>query len=109
MHGATVECLHASPGEPMKPGSKLLDLSVDLGSAFAQDCPPISFYRIILREPVWLRRIEAVPGDHRELDALIAVFSTAEDEDPTEPPARAIRANHAAIIPHAQMWTAIGR
>src|SRR6266481_2664258 len=32
MTGATVECLHAKPGDAVKMGSKLVDLSIDLSS-----------------------------------------------------------------------------
>ena len=45
MSSAVIECLYAKPGDALKTGSKLFDLSVDLSSAFAQECPPISFFR----------------------------------------------------------------
>lgn len=86
-------------------GSKLIDLSVDLSSAFAQECPPISFFRVVLREPAWLRILDVAPGDHCNLDELVAVFSTDPDEDLSQPAARAIRTTVAGIMHHDGMWT----
>lgn len=105
MTGATIECLHATPGTMLKAGTKLLDLSVDLGSAFAQECPPISFYRIVMREPAWLRSIDAAPGEFRALNEMVALFSTDPDEALTTVPARAIRTTTAGIIHHSGMRT----
>ncbi len=105
MSGATIECLYAAPGEMLRPGTKLLDLSVDLGSAFAQECPPISFYRIVMREPAWLRAINVAPGQFCALDEVIALFSTDPEETLIEAPARAIRTTTAGILHHGGMWT----
>lgn len=105
MAGATIECLHAKPGEAVKMGSKLLDLSVDLSSAFAQECPPISFFRVVLREAGWLRKLDVVPGQFCRLEEVIAVFSSEPHEDISQPAARAIRTTVAGIVHHEAMWT----
>jgi hypothetical protein len=105
MSGATIESLYALPDTMLRPGSKLLDLSVDLGSAFAQECPPVSFYRFVLREPTWLRAIDVTPGQFCALDQRIALFSTDPDEPLDQAPARAVRTALAGIIHHAGMWT----
>jgi hypothetical protein len=105
MSSAVIECLHAKPGDAMKPGSKLFDLSVDLSSAFAQECPPISFFRVVLREPACLRVFEVAPGQRCQVDAPLAVFSTVLDEDLAAPPAREIRTTIAGIMHHEGMWT----
>ena len=105
MSGATIECLHAAPGTMLRAGTKLLDLSVDLGSAFAQECPPISFYRIVTREPAWLRAIDVAPGRFCAVDAMIALFSTAPDTALDAAPARALRTTTAGIIHHGGMRT----
>jgi len=105
MSGATIECLHAEPGLSLKPGAKLLDLSVDLSAAFAQECPPISFFRVILREPAVLRRIDVVPGQHCAIGTVIALFSLTPD-DPVDGPAdRPVRLATAGIMHHSEMWT----
>jgi len=109
MTGATVECLYAAEGDALKLGSKFMDLSIDLGSAFAQECPPVSFYRLILREPAFLRQFKAKPGEYFELDAPIALFSTTVDEPLDQPPARAVRVTTAGIIHHEGMWTGNNR
>lgn len=105
MSGATIECLYSAPGTLLKPGSKLLDLSVDLGSAFAQECPPISFYRIILREPCWLRAMETEPGRFYSLHETIALFSSEPDEPLEAAPTRMVRTTTAGILHHAGMRT----
>jgi hypothetical protein len=105
MTGANVECLHAKVGDGLKMGSKLLDLSVDLSSAFAQECPPISFFRVVLREPVWLRKFALAPGNFTQLGDEIAVFSTTPDEDLDQPAARVVRTMVAGIVHHDGMWT----
>jgi hypothetical protein len=105
MTGATVECLHAKPGDSLKMGSKLFDISVDLSSAFAQECPPISFFRIVMREAAWLRKLEVVPGKFSQLDEEMAIFSTSPDEDLDQPGARVVRTTVAGIVHHDRMWT----
>jgi hypothetical protein len=105
MTGATIECLHAKPGEPLKMGSKLFDLSIDLSSAFAQECPPISYFRVVLREAAWLRKLDLAPGTLSQLDETMAVFSSMPHEDISQPPARAVRTTIAGIVHHDGMWT----
>jgi len=103
MTGATVECLHAAPGDELKMGSKLLDLSIDLSSAFAQECPPISYYRIVMREPMFVRAMAAGPGDFIGLSSDIALLSTTPDEPLDAAPARPPRVTIAAIMHHDGM------
>jgi len=105
MSEALIECLHAVPGSALKTGDKLLDLSVDLNNAFAQDCPPISFYRIIVRENVVLREFRLACGQPGKVGELIAVFSTTSDEAGDQPAQRGIRFATAGIMHHSGMWT----
>jgi hypothetical protein len=105
MGGATIECLHARPGDALKMGSKLVDLSIDLSSAFAQECPPISFFRVVLREAAWLRKFDVEPGRFSQLDEVIAVFSTDQNEDISQSAPRQIRTTIAGIAYHESMWT----
>jgi hypothetical protein len=104
MSGARIEYVHAGQAA-LKAGSKFLDVSVDLGSAFAQECPPISFYRFVMREPAWLREIRAVVGEYCAVEERIALFSTEPEESLDQPPARAVRVTVAGIMHHADMWT----
>jgi hypothetical protein len=105
MSGATIECLYETPGTLLKPGSKLLDLSVDLGSAFSQECPPVSFYRIVLREPAWLRVMDLAPGKFCPLGDVIATLSSDPDEPLDAAPARPLRTTIAGVLHHHGMWT----
>jgi hypothetical protein len=104
MSGATIEYVHASPGR-LKAGSKLMDISVDLGSAFAQECPPISFYRLVTREEVWLAEISLAPGKFLTCGELMATFSTDPEEDAGQAAARELRLTVAGIMHHDGMWT----
>ncbi|HEU0148110.1 MAG TPA: hypothetical protein VFR21_14705 [Bradyrhizobium sp.] len=105
MSAARIECAYAKPGDVLKTGSKLFDLGVDLSSAFAQECPPISFFRVVLREPVILRKLSAVRGQLCEIGELVALFSTQADESLSASPARDIRFVVAGIIHHDGLWT----
>jgi hypothetical protein len=102
---ARIESLYATPGEVLKNGAKLFDLSVDLSNNFSQDCPPISFFRIILRENAVLREIRPAVGQLCPAGELIALFSTTADENISQPPARGVRFATAGIVHHAGMWT----
>jgi hypothetical protein len=105
MADALIECLHAEPETALKTGSKLLDLSVDLSSAFPQDCPPISFFRVVMRENVFLRDLRFARGEHCKVGEVVAVFSTDPNEDKNQVAQRGIRFATAGIIHHAAMWT----
>lgn len=105
MSGALIECLYACADTPMRAGEKILDMSVDLGSAFAQDCPPISYYRLVLRENLWLRRLAVTAGTTWDMETPLAIFSTAPDEPLEGSVARQVRSAVAGIVYHADMWS----
>lgn len=98
MTDARIDAIHARAGAELKAGSKILDLMIDLSTAVAHDCPPISYYRLVAREHVWLCRLHAEPGDRMAPGALIALFSTSPEEDPEIPPSRPLRVSVAGII-----------
>jgi pyruvate/2-oxoglutarate dehydrogenase complex dihydrolipoamide acyltransferase (E2) component len=102
---ARVECVHAALGSALKPGDKLLDLSIDLSPTFEQDCPPISFFRIVVREPVVLREWKAEIGQTLKLGDVVALFSSASEESIAGPSQRSIRVAVAGIMQHSAMWT----
>lgn len=105
MSSARIECTYADPGAALKNGSKLFDLGVDLSSAFAQECPPISFFRVVLREPAFFRKLNAGRGQLCQLGEQIALFSEKPDDSLDDAPARDIRFAVAGIIHHEGMWT----
>jgi hypothetical protein len=98
MTAAVVECLYATTESTLKIGDKLCDLSVDLSRGFSQYCPPISYFRLVVREKVWLRKMLIVPGESCDIGHLMAIFSTEQDEPDQGVPARPLR--------HAGMWSA---
>jgi hypothetical protein len=106
MSAAVVECVYPDPGALLKPGEKLFDLSVDLSSGFSQYCPPISYFRVVVREKIWLRKTFVVPGNDCEIGAMLALFSTEPDEAIDATPARSIRIATAGINYHEGLWSA---
>jgi hypothetical protein len=105
MKTALIESVYCVEGSELTMGTKLLDVSVDLSGAFAQNCPPISYYRMVLRDRLWLRKLFAAPGEHREPGELLALFSTDPDEPLDAAPARAARYMTAGIVYHEGMWS----
>jgi hypothetical protein len=105
MTSATVECVFPQPGDALKMGSKLLDVSVDLGSAFAQECPPISFFRVVMREPMFYRKLLVEPGRQCQPTDLVALLSTEPDEDLGQAVGRVVRITVAGIMHHPGMIT----
>ncbi len=89
-------------------GARILDLSVDLSAAVAHDCPPISHYRIVLRERAWLRRLCVKPGAQVAADEVLAQFSTDPDEPLDGEPGRAVRVSIAGILDQSDWWSADG-
>jgi hypothetical protein len=108
MTTAVVKRIYATEGASLSPGAKLLDLSIDLSAAFPQDCPPISYYRLTLRERVWLRRLDVAPGDERKVGAAFARFSTEPNEPFDKEPVRSVRVITAGIIYHSDLWAGHG-
>jgi hypothetical protein len=106
MSGAVVECVYSNPGTLLKAGDKLFDLSVDLSSGFSQYCPPISYFRVVVREKLWLQKTFVVPGNSCDVGAMLALFSTEQDEPLEATPARAIRVTIAGIAHHQGLWSA---
>ena len=97
MTEAAITAILSVPG-PLKPGAPLFDVRVDLSAVALQDCPPVSYYRLALREAVWLRRILVVPDARPAVGTVLALFSTTADEDLDQPAARAVRHMIAGIL-----------
>lgn len=99
MTTATIDRILIALGAAVPIGGKLLDLTVDLSAAAPHDCPPISHYRLVSRDRVWLRRLDVAAASEPEVGACLALFSTEPDEPLDGPPARALRVAVAGIIP----------
>ena len=104
MTTAAIKTIHAAEGAALVPGSKLLDVVIDLGATITHDCPPISQYRIALRDRAYLRKLAVASGDDVAPGAMLALFST----DPAEPldaaPARPARISIAGILDQSGGW-----
>ena len=79
MSSAIVECVYAKPGILLKAGEKLFDLSVDLSGGYSQYCPPISYFRVVVREKLWLQKTLVNLGDSCDVGDTLALFSTDQD------------------------------
>jgi hypothetical protein len=106
MTTARVDKIHAEPGTLLEPGAALIDLRVDLSEAFAHDCPPISRYRIVLRERAWLRDLSVAHGAEIDVDAPLARFSTQDQEALQGQPSRRARVAIAGIVGDDSAWHA---
>lgn len=109
MTAAAIECVFATPGAVLKVGDKLCDISVDLSSGFSQYCPPVSYFRVVVRERVRLQSLLVAPGDNCDVGQLMAVFSAEHDDSGDEKPARQLRITTAGINHHSGMWSASDR
>jgi len=98
MTAATIMRVHVGTGTALAPGAKLMDVRLDLSDAFPQDCPPISYYRLVLRERAWLRHLAAPPGADVPPGFVLALFSTEAEEPLAGAPARAVRLATAGIL-----------
>jgi hypothetical protein len=99
MTTAKIDVVHAAENAPVGQGGKLFDITVDLSAAAPHDCPPISHYRLVTRDRVWLRRLEVGPGAEPAVGANLALFSTEPDESLDTDVTRAVRLTIAGIIP----------
>jgi len=104
MASALIEAVHALEGQALAPGAKLFDMTVDLSLAAPHDCPPISHYRMVLREKATLRRLFVEPGEDVAVGAPLALFSTDPDEPLDTAPGRMARTAIATIM-FQSMWS----
>ncbi len=95
--GGTVHRLLARAGEPLRPGSPLFELRVDLGAARAQDCPPIVHFRILSTERGHLRAWTAAEGDALDAGAAVGLATSAPDEATDGPAARPLRTSSLVV------------
>lgn len=80
MRRGVIHRVIARAAEPLRPGSPLLEVRVDLGEAKAQDCPPVYYFRLLSTERGHLRALGASAGDIVEVGAALGVATTAPDE-----------------------------
>jgi hypothetical protein len=106
MSCAVVECIYANPSMLLKAGDKLFDLSVDLSNGYSQYCPPISYFRLVVRENLWLQKLFVKPGDSCDAGNMLALFASDQTEPVDALPTRAVRVVTAGIMHHPGLWSA---
>ena len=99
-----VRRIYAVEGQALAVGAKLFDIRVDLSAAAPHDCPPVSNYRLAVRERVWLRRLAVTAGDEAAVGATLAELSTTADEPLDGGAARAVRVAIAGIMTTQDFW-----
>lgn len=104
MSSATIQAIYPSEGSLMVPGSKFLDIKVDLSLAATHDCPPVSFHRIAVRDRIWLRRLLVDLNHEVTVGTTLALFSTEPVESLEEAPAREVRTSIASILQQTDEW-----
>lgn len=104
MTSARIDQIHSDVGAALGMGAKFLDLTIDLSEIAEQDCPPISHFRLAVRDRVWLRRLQVARGDTIEVDAPIAWFTTDADEPLDVAPSRSVRIAIAGILAPPERW-----
>ena len=97
MTTALIDSIHAQEGQALAVGSKLIDLTVDLGH-LAHDCPPITHYQLLSREKAWVRRVSVRQGEEPSVGARLVLLSTDQDEALDGQPARNARVTVACVI-----------
>jgi hypothetical protein len=85
-------------GTQIPVGGPLLEIVVDLSNLVAHDCPPISLYRVFLREVAWLRKLQIKPDDIASVGTLLAILSTTASEPLDERAERPIRVSVAGVL-----------
>ena len=103
MSTAIIDQIYAAVGAALPVGGKLLDLTIDLSAAAPHDCPPVGHFQLVVRDRVWLRRLDISPGDEPAVGASVALFSTEPDEPLEGTPTRQVRLTIAGIIPES-VW-----
>lgn len=104
MTSARIEVVHADVGAALVTGAKFIDLTIDLSAIAEQDCPPVSHFRLAVRDRVWLRRLQVARGDMIEVGVPIAWFTTDADEPLDVAPSRSVRIAIAGILAPAEGW-----
>lgn len=98
MSAGSVRKLHVAEGGEIKPGSKLVDVHVDLSAVAPQDCPPVYSFRVVSREKGWVRKLTASVGELKGTGTLLALVSTDPDEPLEGRPVRPLRVAAAGIV-----------
>ena len=104
MASGVLTAVHVTPGATLEPGAALVDVRVDLSHAAAHDCPPVSWFRVILRERGVLRDFTAAEGDEIAPGTRMGLLASAPDDASILVPARAARLTTVGIVGPDVQW-----
>jgi hypothetical protein len=79
VHG-TVHRVFVADGKSVDRGDALFELRIDLTDIAAQNCGPVSFFRIVAAESGWTRSVHVAAGEHCRIGDPLALLSTQADE-----------------------------
>ena len=108
IEGATarMEAVHVRAGDRLARGARLFDFSLDLGSRYAQICPPITYHRAVAHEDGTLLTFVAEPGAVFEANAELGLVGSDAHHPLDLTPARLFRVVVAGIVWRPDMWSA---
>lgn len=98
MTTARIERIHAKPGDALALGHKLIDLRIDLSGGVKHDCPPITFFRLVMRERAWLQQLDVRLGEDVAVGSPFAWFTISAEELADCELERAVRIAHTSIL-----------
>src|SRR5689334_10235757 len=101
MRSGIIYTVNLSEGMAISPGTKLMDVYVDLSAAAPQDCPMSFHFRAVSRERGFVRRLQMAVGESKEVGELLALISTDPDEALEVPVTRSLRITTAGIVKEA--------
>lgn len=104
MTTAVVTEVHVTPGAVLEPGAPLFDVRVDLSHAAAHDCPPVSWFRVILGDRGVLRTFTAAKDGEVAPGERIGLLASTPDESTAAAPARAARVTTVGIVGPETAW-----
>ena len=95
---ARIDAVHISSAQQLMPGARLIDFTVGVDAGTIHDCPPITHYRMTLRERASVVRIDAAEGESLAAGATLALLATEPGDDAATDPVRSARVSVAAIM-----------
>ena len=98
MREGTVHNVLVPAGVRIEKGVPLVEVRVDLSADANQNCPPISYFRIVASEAAWFRALDVSQGETRPVGAALARFTTLADE-PLSGEGRVLRVSVAIVLP----------
>lgn len=95
---ARIDAIYPAVGDALEPGARLFDFTIGLDAASEFDCPPVTSYRMILREAARVHRVDAEPGQMLAAGEALGLLVSGADAALDGEPQRGARVSVAAIL-----------